>query len=140
MLKEKNVFLKILLPLLLFPKRITQKFHIKTNFRSSRQEMFCKKDLLRNFATFTAKHLFLCKDTLAQVLSCEFCGISKSTFSSTTPPDDCFYMLCINLLLNCWCVFSGTFFMSDLNLLIPKLESLHTHLLSIKQLLELRLP
>ena len=140
MLKEKNVFLKILLPLLLFPKRITQKFHIKTNFRSSRQEMFCKKDLLRNFATFTAKHLFLCKDTLAQVLSCEFCGISKSTFSSPTPPDDCFYMLCINLLLNCWCVFSGTFFMSDLNLLIPKLESLHTHLLSIKQLLELRLP
>ena len=53
---------------------------------------------------------------------------------------DCFCNLCINLLLNCWCVFSGTFFMSDLNLLIPKLESLHTHLLSIKQLLELRLP
>ena len=26
--------------------------------RSSRQEVFCKKDVLRNFARFTGKHLF----------------------------------------------------------------------------------
>ena len=51
-------------------------------------EVFCKKDLLRNFAKFTGKHLFngLClnkvaglvcnfikKKTLAQVFSREFC-------------------------------------------------------------------
>ena len=27
------------------------------NFRSSRPEVFCKKDVLRNFAKFTGKHL-----------------------------------------------------------------------------------
>ena len=30
------------------------------------------------------------KETLAQVFSCEFCEISKNTFSCRTPPDDCF--------------------------------------------------
>ena len=30
------------------------------------------------------------KETLAQVFSCEFCEISKSTFSYTTSPGDCF--------------------------------------------------
>ena len=66
--------------------------------------MFCKKCVLRNFAKFTGKHLsqslffnkvadqiFLieneCKTpywtgTLAQVFSCEFCKISKNTFST----------------------------------------------------------
>ena len=56
--------------------------------------MFCKKGVLRIFAKFTAKHLkqslFLrklqalaCsskKKALAQVLSCEFCDISKNAF------------------------------------------------------------
>ena len=50
--------------------------------------MFYKKIVLRNFATFTGKHL--CQSlffnkvgglrTLAQVFSCEFCEISRSTF------------------------------------------------------------
>ena len=31
-------------------------FHV-TNYRSSRPEVFCRKGLLRNFATFTGKHL-----------------------------------------------------------------------------------
>ena len=64
--------------------------------------MFHKKDVLRNFAKFTGKHLcqrlFLnkvaglrpmacnfIKKSLAQVFSCEFCEISKNTFFHRTP-------------------------------------------------------
>ena len=63
--------------------------------------MFCEKDVLRNFTKFTGKHLcqdlffnkvaglrpvtLLKKETLTQVFSCEFCEISKSTFSHRTP-------------------------------------------------------
>ena len=64
--------------------------------RSSRPEVFCKKGSLRNFAKFTGKHLCqslffnkvagVSKETLAQVFSCEFCKISKNTFSCRTPP------------------------------------------------------
>ena len=50
------------------------------------------KDVLRKFAKFTGKHLcqslffnFIKKKTLAQVFSCEFCGISKNTFLQRTP-------------------------------------------------------
>ena len=47
-----------------------------------------RKDVLRNSAKFTGKHLcpslffdiFIKKETLAQVFSCEFCEISKNTF------------------------------------------------------------
>ena len=68
--------------------------------RSRRPEVFCKKGVLRNFAKFTGKHLcqslffnkvagLACnsikKETLAQVFSCEFCEISKNTFSHRTP-------------------------------------------------------
>ena len=70
-------------------------------YRSSRPEVSCKKDVLRNFAKFTGKHLcqnlffnkvagqvcnFIKKEVLAQVFSCEFCEISKNTFSYRTPP------------------------------------------------------
>ena len=48
------------------------------------------KSFLRNFAIFTGKHLcqisFLIKEALAKVFSCEFCKISKNTFSHRTPP------------------------------------------------------
>ena len=61
--------------------------------RSSRPEVFCKKVVLRNFAKFTGKQLcqrpqayiFIKKETLAQVFSCEFCKISKNTFLCRTP-------------------------------------------------------
>ena len=33
---------------------------------------------------------FIKKETLTQVLSCEFCEISKNTFSYRTTPDECF--------------------------------------------------
>ena len=64
--------------------------------------MFCKKGVLINFAKFTGKHLcqnpffnkaadlraqgciFIKKETLAQVFSCEFCEISKNTFFHRT--------------------------------------------------------
>ena len=69
-------------------------------FRSSRPEVFSKKGVLGHFAKFTGKHLcqslffnkvagqanFIKKETLAQVFSCEFCEISKNTFSYRTPP------------------------------------------------------
>ena len=55
--------------------------------------MFYKEGVLRNLAKFTGKHRamqaacnFNKKDTLAQVFSCEFCEISKNTFSYKTPP------------------------------------------------------
>ena len=61
--------------------------------RSSRPEVFCEKDVLRNFVKFTGRHLcqslflnkveVLCnfiKETLAQVFSRGFCEISKNTF------------------------------------------------------------
>ena len=46
-------------------------------------EVLCKKGVSRNFAKFTRKHL--CQ-TLTQVFFCEFCEISKNTFSYRTPP------------------------------------------------------
>ena len=64
--------------------------------RSSRSEVFCNKDVLRNFAKFTGNHLcqslffnkvaglrpeacnFTEKGTLAQVFSCEFYEGSKN--------------------------------------------------------------
>ena len=61
--------------------------------------MFCEKDVLRNFTKFTGKHLCqslffnnvtgvrpatLLKNTLAQVLSCQFCETSKNSFSYKT--------------------------------------------------------
>ena len=62
-------------------------------FRSSRSEVFCKKGVLINSAKFTGKYLcqklkklrseafnFIKKESLTQVLSCEFCRISKNTF------------------------------------------------------------
>ena len=66
--------------------------------------MFCKTRVLRKFAKSRAKHLcqslffnkfaslrpkvcnFIKKETLAQVLSCDFYAISKNTFSYRTPP------------------------------------------------------
>ena len=75
--------------------------------------MFCRKGAVRNFAKFTGKQLwqslflskvadlrpatllrktlwlkaynFIKKDTLAQVFSCEFCEISKTTFFTEQP-------------------------------------------------------
>ena len=56
--------------------------------RSSWLEVFCKKGVLRNFAKLTGKQAcsFIKKETLAQLFSCEFCEISKNTFSHRTPP------------------------------------------------------
>ena len=69
--------------------------------RSSRPDVFCKKDVLKNFSKFTGKHLcqslffnkvaglrpatLLKKKTLAQVFPCEYYKISKNTFSYRTP-------------------------------------------------------
>ena len=59
--------------------------------RSSCSEVFCKKGVLRNFEKFTGKQLcqslfFNKKETLTQLLSCEFCKTSRNTFSYRTPP------------------------------------------------------
>ena len=63
-----------------------------TNTQKQPPEVFYKKGVLKNFAKFTAKHLcrslffnnpatLLKKETLAQVLSCEFCGMFKGGLS-----------------------------------------------------------
>ena len=66
------------------------KHSLETFAKGSRQEVFCEKGFLRNFAKFTGKHLcqslFFKKETLAQMFSCQFCEISKNTFSNRTPP------------------------------------------------------
>ena len=59
------------------------------DYRSSRPEVFCEKSVHRNFAKLEEKYLpqaciFIIKETLAQVVSCEFCEISKNTFSYGT--------------------------------------------------------
>ena len=60
--------------------------------RSSLPEMFCKKCVLRNFTKFTGKHLpqslFFNKvaGLRRELFSCEFCEISKNTFTCRTPP------------------------------------------------------
>ena len=56
--------------------------------RSTRPDVFCKKGVLRNFAACN----FIKKETLAQVFSCQFCEISKNTFSYRTPLGECFYL------------------------------------------------
>ena len=58
--------------------------------------MFCKKGVLRNLEKFRVSFFnkvagqrqainFIKKETLAQVFSCEFCEISKNTFSYRAP-------------------------------------------------------
>ena len=54
-------------------------------YRSSRPELFCKKGVLKNFGKFTGKLLYQSLFTLALVFSCEFCEISKNSFSYRTP-------------------------------------------------------
>ena len=55
------------------------------NHRSSWPEVFCEKDVLRNFAKFTWKHLclslFIKKETLAQVFSVNFVKFLRTPFS-----------------------------------------------------------
>ena len=65
--------------------------------RSSCPEVFCKKDLLKNFTKFTGKHLcqslFFNKVAgwgLTKVFSCEFCEIFLEHVFYRTPPRDCF--------------------------------------------------
>ena len=53
-------------------------------YRTIHPKLFCKKGVVRNFTKFTAK--YMCQSLfLAQVFSCEFCGISKNSFSHRTP-------------------------------------------------------
>ena len=53
--------------------------------------VFGKKGVLKNFTKFTRKHLYhnlvfnKVEETLAQVFSCEFYKISKTTFFYRTP-------------------------------------------------------
>ena len=60
-------------------------------WRSSRPEVLYEKGVLRNFAKNHRKtpvpkaYNFIKKETLVQVFSCEFCKISKNTFSYRTP-------------------------------------------------------
>ena len=62
----------------------------KPLFRRSCPEVLCEKGVPRNFTKFTGKHLcqslfFDKKETLVQVFCCEFCEISKNTFSYRRP-------------------------------------------------------
>ena len=57
-------------------KETENQIHHEAKQRSSRSEVFCEKDVLRNFAKLTGKHL---------LFSCEFQEISKNTFLLRTP-------------------------------------------------------
>ena len=41
---------------------------------------------------------FIEKETLAQVFSCEFCEISKNTYSYRTPLDDYFWNVTLDII------------------------------------------
>ena len=76
--------------------------HLVLNIRSSYWRSSVRKGVLRNFVRFTGKHL---RQSLAQVFSCEFCEISKNTFSYKTPPVaasgiyfDRIYTVCANFI------------------------------------------
>ena len=90
-----------------FPFSAEIKSSLKSwNFRSSHRSCSFKKGVVRNFAKFAGKHLcqrlffnkvaglrpanLLKKESMAQVFSCEFCEISKSTFHKT-PQGDFFW-------------------------------------------------
>ena len=49
------------------------------HFISSHPELFCKKDVLKNFAKFIG-------DSSGRGVCCEFCDILKNTFFRRTPP------------------------------------------------------
>ena len=55
---------------------------------------------------------FIKRETLVQMFSCEFCEISKNTFSYRTPLDDCFCLMkCYSvILILLWWNLSTTFF------------------------------
>ena len=63
-----------------------------TFYRSNHHTCSVRKRVLRNFAKSTGKHLcqslFIKKEPLAQVFSCDFCEISMKTFF--TPLNYCF--------------------------------------------------
>ena len=74
-------------------------FYKSSSFRSSGPEVFCKKDVLKSFRKFTGKQL--CQGLIFNKITglrpeillkkrlwhrCEFCQISKNTFSHRTPP------------------------------------------------------
>ena len=80
------------------PSHISSEFFRILFLEPVAQRCSVKKSVFRNFAKFTGKHLrqslflnkvlayiFIEKSTLAQVFSCEFCEISKNTFSYRTP-------------------------------------------------------
>ena len=70
--------------------------------RNSHRERYVRKGVLRNFVKFSGKRMcqslffnkvtglrpcnFIKKEILAEVFSCEFCEISKNTFSCWAPP------------------------------------------------------
>ena len=82
---------------LIIKGRLTEFHDSYKHLQTQPSKVFCKKkSVLRNFEKFTGKHLChsiffnkvaglrpktLLKKTLAQVFSCEFCGISKNIFS-----------------------------------------------------------
>ena len=57
---------------------------MNSRYRSSRPEVICKKGVLIKLRTWGLQ--LIKKETLAQVFSCEYCEISKNTFSYRTPP------------------------------------------------------
>ena len=84
--KEKLLFLQKEFPTN-YPFLTRRPSFLKTVFRSSHRSCSVKKDAFRNSRKFTGKHLckslffnkVIKKETLVQVFSCEFCGISKNT-------------------------------------------------------------
>ena len=91
-------------------------FLVTCFFNNQKQslEVFCKKSVLRDFRKFIGKHLcqslflknvsgspcnFIIKEALAQVFSCEFCEISKTSFFHRTPPVAA--LLILNASIDC---------------------------------------
>ena len=101
--QQKLRIWKLFTQLTIGMKWVRRKYTDHTKPRRSRLEVFCKKGVLTNFAKFTGKYLrqrlsfnkvvgfrpeacnFIKNESMAQAFSCEFCEISKNTFSHRTP-------------------------------------------------------
>ena len=89
----------------LFSEAVAQRCSVKKLFleisRNSQENTSARVSFL--IKLLKKRLYFIKKETLTQVFSCEFCEISKNTFSYRTPPmtaSVCFCLLCVLNLMS----------------------------------------
>ena len=70
--------------MMIIDRKIGKHTTFSLQYQKQPSEVFCKKVVLKIFAKFTKACNFIKKETLGQMLSSEFCEISKNTFLENT--------------------------------------------------------